>query len=226
MLHESEFSGAFARIAESEMPRRLRAAVVSATQGNRLAGHIARDSTAVEARERVPEAALEQKRQTQAKKSKCPKRSFRKATAAKRGARIERQRHQKLEEMLACLPRQRGIGARKNSQGHDNYWRGYKLHLGVAGGPIPVPALLTSASVHDSRAAIPLITMTPQRVESLYDLLDSAYDAGETNEHSRRGAKKSSPLTRVFPAKPAPEQSWAQRDRYKKRTMSERVNRG
>ena len=35
---------------------------------------------------------------------------------------------------------------------------------------------LTSASLHDSQAAIPLATMTAGRVTNLYDLMDSAYD--------------------------------------------------
>ena len=235
--HESKFSRAFALFAASELPQQLHAAVVAATQGNRLVGHIARDSTAIEARERVPEAVLEQKRAAKAKKPKRKKGSMPKAKASERGTRIQCQRHQKLEEMLAGLPRQCDIGAKKNSQGHENYWRGYKLHLDVADGQIPVSALLTSASVHDSQAAIPLMTMTAQRVESLYDLMDSAYDADQIHEHSRqlghvpiiavhsrRGTKKVSPLKKVFPAKPTPELTWAQQERYKERTMSERVN--
>jgi hypothetical protein len=30
------------------------------------------------------------------------------------------------------------------------YWRGYKLHLSTIDGDIPVSAILTSASTHDS----------------------------------------------------------------------------
>ena len=56
-------------------------------------------------------------------------------------------------------------------------WIGYKLHLDAIDGGIPVSCLLTSASVHDSQAAIPLATLTARRVDSLYDLMDSAYDA-------------------------------------------------
>ena len=37
--------------------------------------------------------------------------------------------------------------------------------------------LLTSASVHDSQVAIPLMTLTGQRIDYLYDLMDAAYDA-------------------------------------------------
>jgi IS5 family transposase len=67
--------------------------------------------------------------------------------------------------------------------------------------------------------------------------MDSAYDADEIHAHckqlshvpiiavhSRRGTKKPSPLTKAFPDQPTPELTWAQQDRYKERTMSERVN--
>jgi hypothetical protein len=203
--HESKFSRAFAQFAASELPQQLHQAVVEATQGERLVGHIARDSTAIPVRDR--------------------------------GTRIRRQRHQKLPEMLAALPTQCGIGAKTSSQGHQQYWRGYKLHLDVADGQIPVSAVITSASVHDSQVAIPLMTMTAARVQHLYELMDSAYDADPIHEHiresgrvpviaphPRRGTKRPSPLTKVFPAKPTPELCWAKRERFKERTMVKRVN--
>lgn len=235
--HESKFSRAFALFAQSELPQQLHAAVIASTQANRLIGHIARDSTAIEARERVPESVIEQKRQAKAQKPKRQKGAHAKVKASERGTRIQRQRHQKLAAMLADLPRQCDIGAKTNSQGHENYWRGYKLHLDVADGQIPVSAVLTSASVHDSQVAIPLMTLTTERVQYLYDLMDSAYDADPIHEHSRqlehvpiiavhgrRGTKKPSQMPKVFPPKLAPELTWAQRERYKERTMIERVN--
>lgn len=235
--HESKFSRTFALFAESELPQQLHAAVIQTTQGARLVGHIARDSTAIQARERIPEEVMEQKRRNKKPKPKRKQGSHAKAKAAERGSRLERQRHQKLDRMLADLPRACDIGAKANSQGHENYWRGYKLHLDVADGQIPVSALLTSASVHDSQVAIPLMTMTTERVQYLYELMDSAYDAHPIHAHSRqlkhqpiiavhgrRGTKKPSPLPKVFPPKPAPELTWAQQERYKERTMSERVN--
>jgi len=53
--HESTFSRAFAEFAETELPQRLHEALIEATQKDRLIGHIARDSSAIEARERFPE---------------------------------------------------------------------------------------------------------------------------------------------------------------------------
>lgn len=246
--HEPKFSRAFAEFAATDLPQQLHQAVIEATQKQRLIGHIARDSTAIEARERFPERTGQKKEQRKKKekqknKSKnrqptkaCPPR-FKRAKASQRGARLERQRHQKLPEMLAELPTQCDIGVKTNSQGHPHYWRGYKLHLDVGGGQIPIAAILTSASVHDSQVAIPLMTMTSGRVQHLYELMDSAYDADPIHQHSRaggrapviaphgrRGAKKPSPLTKAFPAKPTPELCWAKRERFKERTMIERVN--
>jgi transposase-like protein DUF772 len=53
--HESTFSRAFAEFAEMEFPQFVHEALIASTQKDRLIGHIARDSTAIEARERFPE---------------------------------------------------------------------------------------------------------------------------------------------------------------------------
>jgi hypothetical protein len=61
-----------------------------------------------------------------------------------------------------------------DSKGHKKTRIGYKLHLDVADGDIPVSAYLTSASVHDSQVAIPLAQMSRERIINLYDLMDAA----------------------------------------------------
>ncbi len=75
---------------------------------------------------------------------------------------------------------------KKDSEGCRNFRKGYKLHADVADGGIPVSCLLTSASLHDSQAALPLAAMSAERADSLCDLMDSAYDAGEIRECSLR----------------------------------------
>ena len=77
------------------------------------------------------------------------------------------------------------MGTKKNSKGYRDTWVGYKLHLDVADGQIPISCLLTSASLHDSQAAIPLATMSAERTTNLYDLMDAAYDAEPIRAHSR-----------------------------------------
>ena len=115
------------------------------------------------------------------------------------------------------------MGCKRNSKGHQESWTGYKFHVDTIDGDIPVSPLLTSASVHDSQAAIPLAQRSAQRVTSLYDLMDSAYDAPPIHafsrglghvpiiDHNPRGGER-----RPF----AP----AQAERYKERSASERVN--
>jgi len=253
--HESKFSRAFAGFAATELAQQLHAAVIDATQRERLIGHIARDSTAIPVRERFPETP-EQRKERKARKAEKTKKAekakkgkskqaaatqkkerFRRARAAERGTRIQRQRHQKVARMLNELPRACDIGTKTNSQGHEQHWRGYKLHLDVADGQVPISAVLTGASTHDSQVAIPLMTLTSERVVYLYELMDSAYDADAIQAHSRslnhvpiiaphprRGTKKPSRLPKVFPPRPTPQLTWAEQERYKTRTMSERVN--
>jgi hypothetical protein len=246
--HESTFSRAFAEFAERELAQMVHAALIAETQKDRLIGHIARDSTAIEARERFPETAKQ--RAEKKAKSKLP------PTPAKRGpkpgaarknqkgerpqkhapranTRMHRQRGMTLPAMLADLPRHCSLGV-KTTNGHQKYWRGYKLHLDVADGQIPVSAILTAASLHDSQAAIPMATMTAERVTSLYDVMDKAYDAGEIREHSRslghvpiiRSAKRKASQTWIKKSeeyKVPREFTWAEEDRFRERTMVERV---
>ena len=100
--------------------------------------------------------------------------------------RLQRQASMRLEEMLEDLPKVCDIGVKRNAKGHQESWTGYKLHIDAIDGGIPVSCLLTSASVHDSQAAIPLARLTARRVDSLYDLMDSAYDAPEIRAFSEK----------------------------------------
>ena len=90
-----------------------------------------------------------------------------------------------LQAMLDDLPTGCDVGTKKNSKGYKDTWVGYKLHLDVADGQIPISCLLTSASLHDSQAAIPLATLSAERTTNLYDLMDAAYDAESIRRHSR-----------------------------------------
>jgi hypothetical protein len=181
--HESQFSRAFAEFAATGLPQRLHAALIEATQKTRLIGHISRDSTEIEAREKPAPAAVETKPARPRRKRGRPRKG--EVVAAPEPTRIARQRTMTLEQMLDDLPRACNVGTKKNSKGYKESWTGYKLHIDAADGQIPISCLLTSASVHDSQAAIPLAEMTARRVTNLYDLMDSAYDAAAIHAHSR-----------------------------------------
>ncbi len=183
---ESTFSRAFAEFAASQLPARLHEALIQATHHacGRLVGHIARDSTAIEAREQTVRKKPEPPRPKR-KRGRPKKGEERPKPSPQERRRLERQGEMSLAEMLADLPRACTPGVKQNAKGYRTHWIGYKLHLDVADGDIPVSAILTSASLHDSQAAIPLATMTAARVTSLYDLMDNAYDAPEIKAHSR-----------------------------------------
>ena len=243
--HESCFSRAFNEFARMELPQFVHEALIRETQKDRLIGHIARDSTAIEARERFPEspapapgqrpASPKAERKPTGKKGKRGPHNRHKGGKPKAAlpddTRLARQRDMKLEEMLAELPRGCDIGVKTSAKGYTQYWRGYKLHLDVADGQIPISAVLTSASVHDSQVAIPLATMSTQRVTYLYELSDSAYWARHIAENSR--ALGHVPITdpkqvrqkeTPFQASPSNELDAAEKQRYRERTMIERVN--
>jgi hypothetical protein len=228
--HEATFSRAFAEFAESELAQQLHAALIEKTQSARLIGHISRDSTAIEVRERLPAKAL-------LKKKRKPRRKPRQTRANERGSLLQRQRKMSLQQMLKTLPADCAGSVKKSSKGQPYYWRGYKLHLDVADAQIPISAILTSANVHDVNVAIPLMTMSSQRVTWLYDLMDSAYDANALIEHvrqfdrvpiidphPRRNGRSRSQLPKLAPPpKLAPQLSPAQRIRYRERSTVERV---
>jgi hypothetical protein len=179
---EATFSRAFAEFAEGQLPDHLHQALVTQVLGSRVIGCIARDATEIEAREKPehkddppPPPSPPRKRGRPRKGEERPKEP----------SRIERQCGQDLEEMLADLPSACDVGCKTNSKGYKETWNGYKLHIDVADGQIPVSCILTSASVHDSQVAIPLMHMTGQRITYLYDIMDSAYDARALIEHSR-----------------------------------------
>jgi Transposase DDE domain/Transposase domain (DUF772) len=180
---EATFSRAFAAFAASALPSRLHEALIKGTHADRLVGHISRDSTAIEAREKPAKSACPAPAERPKRKRGRPRKGEVHPTEPPR--RIERQRGMTLTAMLADLPRHCDVGVKRNAKGHQESWIGYKLHIDSADGEIPISCVLTSASVHDSQVAIPLATMTASRVTNLYDLMDSAYDVAEIKQHSR-----------------------------------------
>jgi hypothetical protein len=218
---EATFSRAFAEFAKTELAQKSHVALVREHLGDRTVGHLSRDSTAIEAREkpvRKPKAEPQPKLpRGRPRKSEPPRQ--------KEPTRLERQAAQGMdfEKMLAELPKCCDASAKKNSKGHSSWWVGYKAHIDWADGAIPVSCVLTSASVHDSQVALPLAAMSAGRVRSYYELMDAAYDAPQIHEYildlghrpiidhnPRRGEKREmDPATAV---------------RYRERTNAERGN--
>lgn len=189
---EATFSRAFAEFASGDLAGRVHEAIVKQALGDRIIGHVARDSTEIEARERPekndpPPASTPSTTEPPAPTETKPKRGRpRKGeTRSRPQTRLECQPSQSLKEMLANLPTVCNVGVKRNSKGFQETWIGYKLHLDVADGQLPISCILTSASVHDSQVAIPLAETTKARITNLYDLMDAAYDAKAIVAHSQ-----------------------------------------
>ena len=178
---EATFSRAFAEFAEARLAERMHEALVVEVLSETLIGHVSRDSTAIEGREA---AGAKVKVKTPKRRPGRPRKGEEKP---KIPSRLERQADgMSLRAMLDDLPKVCDRGTKKNARGLLETWRGYKLHVDTADCGVPLSAILTSASVHDSQAAIPLATMTAGRVVNLYDLMDAAYDATEIHAVSKR----------------------------------------
>ena len=177
---ESVFSRAFAEFSVSQLPERVHAAFIEKSYANELVGHNSRDSTAIEAREKPIKKETVEK--VVAKRGRPKKGDVRLKTLT----RIEKQADgMSLPDMLKDLPTACDVGTKKNSKGYKISWVGYKLHIDVADGGIPISAVLTSASTHDSQVAIPLAKISRERVTNLYDVMDSAYDVPQIHAMSR-----------------------------------------
>lgn len=177
---EPTFSRSFREFSKTGLPFCVHEELIKKYESERLVGHITRDTTDIPAREkaiRKPKKAKTKRRPGRPSKGEV--------TVSKEETRIEKQLKMSLQEMICELPKACDVGHKKK-RGKPYYWPGYKLHVDWADGEIPVSCILTSASLNDSQAAIPLATMTSQRVQSLYDLMDCAYDSRLIREYSRK----------------------------------------
>ncbi|MGD0663303.1 MAG: transposase [Syntrophorhabdales bacterium] len=214
---ESTFSRAFAEFASSDLGRKAHDALVKEHLSDGLTGHIARDATAIRGSEKPAEKA---KKKKAPKKRGSPKEG---EVRVKEVSRLFLQVNQSPAEALRDIPTSCDVGSKTNAQGYKETWRGYKLHVDTTDSGLPVTAVLTSASLHDSQVAIPMMKMTSDKVTYLYDLMDSAYDVSSIWDVSRslghvpiidKNPRRGDPVP-MAPAEAA---------RYRERTAAERLN--
>jgi len=216
---DSTLSRAFAEFAVSSLGGQVHDALVKEYLTEELVGHISRDSTAIVGREK-PMKKVAQEPKKPRKRGRQVKGEQREPAIEKR---IDRQVRQSAEEAISELPTTCDRGTKKNAKGYKVSWNGYKLHLDINDIGLPISALVTSASLHDSQVAIPLIKLTSSKVTYLYDLMDAAYDAKRIDETSRKFGHvpitdKNSRGQEVIPMAPY------EAERYKIRSSAERAN--
>jgi hypothetical protein len=217
----STFSRAFDEFSVNEVGKVVHTALVKQYISQEPVMHVSRDSTAVVARESV---VKKEKIVAAAKKQGRPKKG--EERPAKNPSRLQKQLAQTTEDALDDLPKVCDWGAKKDTGGHMHCWKGWKAHIDWADGGLPLLTVTTSASVHDSQLAIPMMRTTAERVKSCYDLMDSAYDVKEIREVSAQ-------LGHVALIDPNPRRSGVPEEhlldpamlaRYKERSTAERGN--
>ena len=215
---ESTFSRAFNDFATIKLASRALDSLVQDYLSEELLGHISRDSTAIVGREKPAKKVKTQKK---------PRKRGRPAKGEKREPapqkRLNRQIALSAEDAISELPTCCDRGTKKNAQGYKTSWNGYKLHLDINDSGLPISALVTSASLHDSQVAIPLIKQSSGKVNYLYDLMDAAYDAKHISETSILFnhipiIDKNSRGKEIIPMAPHTA------ERYKERSAVERAN--
>jgi hypothetical protein len=216
---EATFSRAFAEFAEMGLGEKVHQTMVAQWVTPELVGHISRDATAIEGREK-PVVKLKPPKPAPRKKGRPRRGEMREP---KPETRLERQGRQSAPEALAELPVHCDVGTKKNSKGYKASWIGFKLHADVTDCCLPISLALTAASLHDSQVAIPLMKLTSARVDYLYDLMDAAYDAQPIYAVSRSLGHvpiidKNGRGREVIPLAPH------EAARYKERTVAERFN--
>lgn len=165
---KSQFSRAFKEFARDDVGAKALAACLAENLGRNGVMHGSHDSSEIEAREK----GVARKRD--AKDAERPAET-----------RIERQQRQDEATNFAELPTDCDWGCKRNSKGKIEKWKGYKLHLVVGDGDIPLCAFLSSASMHDSQAMIPMMQRASASFDYFYDLADAAYDAAGTRAMSQ-----------------------------------------
>ena len=212
----SVFSRGFARLAESGRLEQIQERLVGSVYQGHLVGHVIRDASAIPVREKP-----ERKQRTAP-----PKRHRgrpRKDEPPVPKPRLERQPEMSLPEMLAELPTACDRGCKRGTDGRKHRWKGYKLHWDVSDSQVPLSCVVTSASTHDSQVAIPLATMTAQRVTACYELMDAGYHS----EHIQAYGERLGHVVLIPDVerqnKPAVPMAPAQKQRYQLRTLIERM---
>jgi len=178
---ESKFSRVFKELSDLDIAAKTHERFVKEYLSDKLFFYNATDATKIPLREKP--IKVEKKEKPKPKKRGRPKKGETrepiKPTILK-----QQNKMQTVEEKLSLVSTDCGVGVKQNSKGNREVWIGGKLHISTVDGDIPITTFYSSANVHDSSLALPLIQETSKRVNYLYDLQDAGYDANIIREFS------------------------------------------
>lgn len=228
----------FKCVSESSMSRRVKELeehinvaeiherLVSSFYKDRLVCNLSIDSTPIDVCEKP--VKKEKTKKEKGKKGRKKKGSDEEA---------EYQQRQKMEAMLKELRENGNIdeymrnlenrcscAGKMNSKGNMAWRIGLKAHFSVDDNGIPICYFVTGMSVHDSKAAIPILRKSNERCNFLYALMDSGYYSKEIAAYTRSLEKVPVIDPKADRNGIKPEMDPAKKQRYKARTTVERTN--
>ena len=179
---ESTFSRILARLSSTKELDALHEVLTRRQYQDTVVCHVAIDSSDIKAREKpAPKVKPVDKPKSN---RRGRRRKEEQAASEQASTRIQRQVTIGWEEAVDELPTYCSRSVKRNSNGYRTCWNGFKLHAAVSDEGIPLSVFTTSAHVHDSQVAIPLIKKVSEQVTSFYDLADAAYDAKDIEDVS------------------------------------------
>jgi hypothetical protein len=217
---ESTFSRALEEFSNSGVLDQTLEASVRRHLGQDIIHHVSHDSTALPARER----AL---RKAKAKPKPDRKKGRRRGKDDPLPPKVqELQELRSWQESISACPSACDFGVKIGSMGFPSYWRGYKGHVSVGDGGVPLMFFTTSASMSDALGAIPLMKAVAERTGQVFYNL---FDRGYPGEPILRTAQALDQVAIVAPKKnrkdqPAPQMTPDRAKRFENRTAVERFN--
>ena len=179
---ESKFSRVFKELSALKIAQKTHEQFVKEYLSDTLFFYNASDATKIPLREKPLKAEEEEKpKLKRGRPKKSETREPIKPTILN-----QQKDMQTVGEMLSLVSKECGVGIKQNSKGNREVWIGGKLHISTVDGDIPITAIYSSANVHDSSVALPLIGETSKKVNYLYDLQDAGYDADIIRDFSKQ----------------------------------------
>ena len=182
---ESKFSRVFKEFSQQQIATKAHDIFIENYLSDTLFFYSSIDSTAIELREKSVMYG-KSKKEVQPKRRQGRPKKGEEGPPKKPSILQQQEKMNDAKEMLALIGTECNTSIKQNSKGNRHKWTGGKLHLSVVDGDIPITAIYSSASVHDSSLALPLIKLSSQKVNYLYDLADAAYDTSIIKNYSTK----------------------------------------
>lgn len=202
---EASYSRLITKLSDSNILEKVQEKVIlqAISEGFIIDDTVAIDATHFEARDQAPpkEEKPKPEPKKRGRKSKEEREQWLKEQAEKEDNRplydkkIEAQLDVSLDELRTEVPQDPTWGVKKNSEGNNVFWFGFKGHLAVGtSSQYILQSMFSSGSLNDGKAAIPLLKGIDERLSlpSLrYQTMDAGYDYEPIYEQVHRMGQQS-----------------------------------